>query len=437
MDREGAKQILQNIRGLVDRLQYEEAYGQLTRLDMRALGSPERGEAVAIGVTCLELLDRPMQADAELMKWMKAFEKDRLFLITAGQQFAYLEQFPFAERVLRFLCAMDPKDHEAAHQLGMVMEQEGRFSDAVRIFDHVIELKPDYDPSVARKAWCLREDGKLLAAVRAYREYLKLKPNDDAEWISLAIVESDLKNYDKAYDAYEKAKKINPDSMALYHNWSITAVRGSDYEKLTECAQKMAELQSEDWRTTLVQAEMAAMENQPYRGWELMMEAYELAGDQDDYEPTEFVAGTALGFLDEHDLADQRTEFIRRLFEDKPFSEDVLYRLRSMTGSRERGLNDYQVVVEGPYEDTVDVFSHSRQTPPDPGTRYSRAMRVFATDFRKAGDMALGFESRCGGQDLQVVEIVLQGQDYEDYPGVWSWEYMLHLHHPEEPAKKR
>lgn len=66
---------------------------------------------------------------------------------------------------------------EAMNNLAWVDRKEEKYEEALRQFDEVIRLKPDYRPAHLGRAYTLRDTGDLAGSIQAYKKLLELDPN--------------------------------------------------------------------------------------------------------------------------------------------------------------------------------------------------------------------------------------------------------------------
>lgn len=115
------------------------------------------------------------------------------------------------EKLLREVLIKDPKNLNAWIQLGNIMMDSTRFSEAVDAYAKALELDPKNVDVRVDMATCLRNSGKPDLAVKEYKKAIELNPNHAYAHINLGVVLSgDKKDYKAAVSELEKGLSINP-----------------------------------------------------------------------------------------------------------------------------------------------------------------------------------------------------------------------------------
>jgi len=83
--------------------------------------------------------------------------------------------------------ALDPADPYARNNLGAVLSQQGRQSEAVAEYRRAIKEHPDYWKAWSNLGVALARSGELRTAAGCYRKALKLNPRDPATHLNLGL----------------------------------------------------------------------------------------------------------------------------------------------------------------------------------------------------------------------------------------------------------
>lgn len=396
------------------------ALDALNRMDLRASSEDLHGRALAVEVACLDARDQK-DARRRLDEVLRDCADSLVLLLSFGIELAELGETELAILALERLCALDPSSHVPRYNLGVVLEEEERVADALARYEEALGIDPRFAPGWQRKAACLVQEGRRGEAVDAYRKYLELEPHDPHEWISLAIVHSDDERWEQATRAFERAERLDPENLSLHYNWMVTAARRGDQKRLEAERDRLVKLAPEDWRTAMALASTAEVANEIGRGWTECERAWKLAIRMDG-EALEGAASAALAYANRHGLVEHAAELVEEIFQCEVFDETVLDELRRIGAKEEPGLADWLIRLEGDLSgpDILDTFSDDEAEADDHSYKYLRGYRVFAKNEASAVEMAMAFETRCGGLGLTVESIERKGSAEDDeVPGVW------------------
>ncbi|MBE7463346.1 MAG: tetratricopeptide repeat protein [Planctomycetes bacterium] len=419
---------------LLNEHRFDQALGWLQKLDQSLLSPKDQGRALALEIVCLAHQDLEDDARRLLTRAQRRHGDDTALQLALGIQLSELGAYEWAEKVLRRLGEKLPADPLPLYNLGLVLERDARFDEAVNMYAEAIakDGNADYPPFRARRGHVLARLGKLNEAVAAYREYLALVPEDAHEWIALAIVHSDAGHYEQAGEAYRKAHALDPDSISLHFNWATTASRQRDRTQTAACLTALERLAPDDWRSELARAYLAEQEGAAWQGWEACQRAVERAAelseaaehDESAADPAPAAACAALWYAVRNRLADHAKPFVEQLFEHQLFDENILGALRALEGTRCPKARDFHVLLEGELPPEMDEEQRNdpfeRADVESDACRFFRSYRVWAEDSDQAGRFALEFERRCGGRALEVGAVEQQEETREAHLGV-AW----------------
>jgi tetratricopeptide (TPR) repeat protein len=86
------------------------------------------------------------------------------------------------------------------------------------------------------------QEGKTDIALNLYNKILEIDPNHSQALNNLAVIFTNLKNYQKARACYEKAIKINPNYADAHNNLGIIFEKLGDLQKAKECYERAIEI---------------------------------------------------------------------------------------------------------------------------------------------------------------------------------------------------
>lgn len=117
------------------------------------------------------------------------------------------------EKLLRDVLAREPKNVNAWINLGNMMMDTSRFSEAVEAYQKALDIDPKNVDVRVDMGTCYRRVGKPDVAVKEYRKALEFNPRHLFALKNMGIVYAyDLRDTDQAVKAFEKALEIEPNA---------------------------------------------------------------------------------------------------------------------------------------------------------------------------------------------------------------------------------
>lgn len=188
-------------------------------------------------------------------------------LIQLKQAASYLDagRLNEAETICRRVSAVYPTATDALHLLALVLRRQGRFAEAIPLFEASLNLAPERADIRTNFGNLLKSTGQVPAAIDQYRLALETDPsfrtarislsralnatgdfaggeeqalkliatneNDAAAWVTLAESHRGLDQPNRAEGAYREALKINPDYGVAHHNLGAMLAKQSRSEE--------------------------------------------------------------------------------------------------------------------------------------------------------------------------------------------------------------
>lgn len=351
------------------------------------------------------------------------------FLLAAGIFLSQEEAYDVAEKVLLYLCSSKDmeKRHVAIANLALVRERAGRTEEAIEGYQETIRMAPEWPHGHLYLARCCRESGNPDDAIEPLMKYLELEPSDLDEWISLAIIHSNAERFKSAELAYSRAASVDPTSAALNFNRGISARRARNRELLSHCQSQLGSLAGGDWRASLLHGYLQELDGNMWPAWEAFSEAADLSAfGQDDEEAKECAAAHALSFVLEHGMDEQVADISERCFASFAFSYEILFHLRKAGGLHAIEAHDYGVLIKSDLTDEDAIQELLEEDAIGPPYCFFRNYRVIADSPDAAGKIALQFEAKLGGKNIEIEEITEVETVKDVFLGTWWLARELH-----------
>lgn len=99
---------------------------------------------------------------------------------------------------------------ESFLEKGLVLEESGRHTEALQVYDELLRLAPDNGPAHFFRGNCLLDLGDPSGAIVAYRKAISIKPNSAGAHFNLGNAYRALPDVDSQLACYRKALDLNP-----------------------------------------------------------------------------------------------------------------------------------------------------------------------------------------------------------------------------------
>jgi tetratricopeptide (TPR) repeat protein len=98
---------------------------------------------------------------------------------------------------------------------GVVLNNQGKYDDAINAFDEAIRLDPNDAKAWYNKGKTLNAQGKYDEAIQACDEAIWLDPKLVWAWYNKGIAFDNLGKYDDAIKAYDEAIRLDPNNKGF------------------------------------------------------------------------------------------------------------------------------------------------------------------------------------------------------------------------------
>ncbi len=163
--------------------------------------------------------------------------------LTLAAQHHQAGRLQVAEQIYRQILAIDPRQSDAVHLIGVIAHQTGRLDLAAECFQQAIGLKGTNSAFHNNLGNVFKDLRKLDEAVACYRRALELKSDLAAAHFNLGAACSAQGKLDEAIDCFQQALKLQPDDAeAHYYLGNAWQAQGRLDEAIT-CYRRALELQ--------------------------------------------------------------------------------------------------------------------------------------------------------------------------------------------------
>ena len=127
-------------------------------------------------------------------------------------------QLAKTEQACRELLQTYPQAFFIINVLGVALQEQGKFQEAVQTFNKAIEMKPDYAEAYNNRGNALCEPGQLNEALESYEKAIQLRPDYADAHSNRGNALHKLGRLEDAVESCEKAIEFKPDFAEAYGN---------------------------------------------------------------------------------------------------------------------------------------------------------------------------------------------------------------------------
>jgi cytochrome c-type biogenesis protein CcmH/NrfG len=161
------------------------------------------------------------QMEIELPASFRPYSIGLLTVVLACLAFesrSYAKRYINEETLWTYTLQYNPEAYPAHNNLGKVLLEEGRLSEAREQFEETLLIYPDNAPAHNNLGNVLRETGRLSEAIEQYRQALQIKPDYVEAHNNLGSALGQTGRMAEAREQFEDALRINPDFTAARNN---------------------------------------------------------------------------------------------------------------------------------------------------------------------------------------------------------------------------
>jgi tetratricopeptide (TPR) repeat protein len=147
-----------------------------------------------------------------------------------------------AEQLYRQVLAIDPRQADALHLLGVLAQQVGKLDVAVQLISRAIAIRPDavYHTNLAE---ALRRAGRKQEAEAVCRRAIEIAPTFPTAYINLGVILQELQRPEEAMNILQRAIDIDPKNAQAWTNLGNARLAIGDLKGAVEMGRKAVEAQ--------------------------------------------------------------------------------------------------------------------------------------------------------------------------------------------------
>jgi len=163
-----------------------------------------------------------------------------------GVSFDRLGRYEDAIRCYDKVLELEPRDAKAWNNKGSSLASLGRYDEAIRCCDKALELEPRLAQAWSNKGLSLANLNCYDEAIRCCDKALELDPRYAAAWTNKGGSLAKLGRYAEATRCFDKALEINPQFAMAWSNKGNSLASLGRYDEAIRCYDKALELNPRD-----------------------------------------------------------------------------------------------------------------------------------------------------------------------------------------------
>ena len=112
------------------------------------------------------------------------------------------------------------------------------------------------------------QEGKTDIAQELYNQVLKIDPNHSQALNNIAVIFTNLKDYQKAKERFEKAIEINPNHADAHNNLGVIFKKLKEYQKAKSCIEKALEIDPLNKQYMITYGDTLIFLNDKFKGYD-------------------------------------------------------------------------------------------------------------------------------------------------------------------------
>ena len=215
----------------------QPAYTEMTFVNDHAQYLPSIGLIVLFAASMVKLKNRYMNEKTGIAGGVI------LILILGIITWQHAGLYKDMETLFRHSLAKNPNAWAAHNNLGLALEQKGKYDEAIIHFKEALKLKPDFAKAHYNLGNVYSDINQYEQAVIHYKEAIKYDPHYTMAINNLGIAYASRNNFNDAIKAYKKVLEIDPENFDAYNNLGNALAQAGEYDEAYKAFSKALELQ--------------------------------------------------------------------------------------------------------------------------------------------------------------------------------------------------
>ncbi|HNE28417.1 MAG TPA: tetratricopeptide repeat protein [Saprospiraceae bacterium] len=163
--------------------------------------------------------------------------------------------------------------HWAYMAWGVLLEDQGKFDEALEKYEAALRFKPDFPLPWMRQAWLLQRTNRTPEALVKVEKALELLPGEPSYWNTYGNMLNQQKRYEEADRAFSKVSELTGPGTGWQINWAEAKLNRGDVEGGKQLLRQVMDHSSDEQTRTLARAFLAFVNDDQETASKAMLEA--------------------------------------------------------------------------------------------------------------------------------------------------------------------
>ena len=137
----------------------------------------------------------------------------------------------------------DPTNPACYGNLGLAMRRLGKSTGAVSCYKKALDINPDFSEALFGLGEIFQEQANLREALNYYEKAAIIKPEHAQTYVQMGHVHKEEGRFSDAVSAYEKALKVQPEFAEVYHHLALVFLEQQKFGKVIHCYREALKLE--------------------------------------------------------------------------------------------------------------------------------------------------------------------------------------------------
>ena len=137
---------------------------------------------------------------------------------------------------------LDPGNADVYYGFGTILKRQNKYDEAIKMFDKVIEIKPDFWQAYNDRGNCYRDKGNLDQAISSFTQSLQINPKSSLSYFNRGIAFCVNQQFDQGVSDFTKVIEMDAKDREAYYQRACAYFYLKEYDKSWQDVNKAREL---------------------------------------------------------------------------------------------------------------------------------------------------------------------------------------------------
>src|ERR1700722_9524632 len=153
-------------------------------------------------------------------------------------EFFQQRKWPQALEELRVATSINPFNGGWFFNLGLILDEMGRFEEALDAYRRAIQIEPDHLAALGRLGVDLIRTGRLRQSLKTFQKMAEVDPAHELSYCHRILIYSELGEHEKAEEMFYTARLYKEHCPRCYDHMGRSLAARGQYDRAIFCFQK-------------------------------------------------------------------------------------------------------------------------------------------------------------------------------------------------------